>query len=318
MNSAVKYFSLGLILISFKVHSFDKPSQIQVPSHLLQKLKSFEPSGSLYLEDLDRYLIASDDTTKKNDPWLFLMDSKGVVDESPVVIEGVQKMTDIESISQDENGLLYILGSQSLNKNGKNLKERNLFLRAERIGRNIQVSDAIELRPLLLKALLDSSESEILLLRSQLEAGLDIESHFIFSGQLYLGFKNPQTQEGQALIVNMGSVDNLFLHQSLEKITLSKQINFYALSGHPDLLSEILKVGDLLFLTTTSEDSIGRLWSYNLKSEELKIIENYENLRPEAVAYNSFKSELLIFFDQGDEAALFQRRLINQKGKIAF
>ncbi len=282
-------------------------SPVQVPEKLLSKMKSFEPSGAIYLADLDRFLVASDDTTKKDDPWLFLMDAKGNVEANPIKIQGVSEMTDMESISHGENGILYILGSQGLNKSGKDLVERNLFVKAQRNGRQIQALQVIELRPLLLEALNKSKIPEIKELKDQFEELLDIESHFIQNGNLFVGLKEPQVNGGKAMVLNVGSVDFLFQNERLQGIQRGLNFNFAEVSNHADLLSEMLPFGDKLILTTTSEELEGRVWSYDIKTGALKILKEFKNLRPEAITYDTKNKAFFIFFDEGEEQPLFQR-----------
>lgn len=282
-------------------------SPVQVPEKLLSKMKSFEPSGALYLADLDRFLIASDDTTEKDDPWLFLMDANGNIEANPLKIQGVSEMTDMESLSQDENGNLYILGSQGLNKSGKDLVERNLFVKAQRNGRQIQALEVIELRPLLLEALNKSKIPEIKELKDQFEELLDIESHFIQNGNLFVGLKEPQVDGGKGIVLNIGSIDFLFANQRLQGVQRGLNFNFAEVSDHADLLSEILPLGDKLILTTTSEDLEGRVWSYDIKSGVLKILKEFKDLRPEAITYDTKNKAFFIFFDEGEKPPLFQR-----------
>lgn len=282
-------------------------SPVQVPEKLLSKMKSFEPSGAVYLADLDRFLVASDDTTKNDDPWLFVMDAKGNVEANPIKIQGVSEMTDMESISHGENGILYILGSQGLNKSGKDLVERNLFVKAQRNGRQIQALQVIELRPLLLEALNKSKIPEIKELKHQFDELLDIESHFIQNGNLFVGLKEPQVNGGKAMVLNVGSVDFLFQNERLQGIQRGLNFNFAEISNHADLLSEMLPFGDKLILTTTSEELEGRVWSYDIKTGALKILKEFKNLRPEAITYDTKNKAFLIFFDEGEEQPLFQR-----------
>lgn len=58
------------------------PQKISVPFDVATSLKSFEPSAVLFFEDLNSFLVACDDTNKKDEPLLFLMDEKGQI-ESP-------------------------------------------------------------------------------------------------------------------------------------------------------------------------------------------------------------------------------------------
>jgi len=281
------------------------PQEIQVPTKLRNTLKSFEPSAGLYLSDLDAYLIASDDTTKKDQAILFLMNEQGQIDANPVGIQGLDKMTDIESLSQDEAGHLYALSSQSLNKSGKNKPERNLLVRAERRGRELRAESQIELRPLLLSALSQSLDPQLRDMTSRYAAELDIESHLVRDGHLYLGLKNPQPRPGQAVVIRVESVDDL-LRQGEVRLSTWKTVNFKAISGEDDLLSEMLQIGDDWILTTSTEAETGRLWRYDQTTEQLTLLEEFEGFKAEGTALNPDSQDLLVLFDMGEEPARFQ------------
>lgn len=278
--------------------------KITVPDKLKKHLKSFEPSGVVYLSDLDQYLVASDDTDKKDSPLLFLMDENGSVNKKPLLIKGLEKMTDIESLSHDEHGDLIILSSLSLNKNGKNLIERNLLVKAHRQGTEIEMVSQVELRPLLLKALKNSEVSDLKSLYEQLKQELNVEASFIKDGEFYIGLKSPQSALGTALILNLGPLDDLF-SQEIQSVQLWKSINFAAISGEQDLLSETAFVGDNIILLTTNPNGTGCMWKFELQSNKLFLIQKFDNLNPEGLAIGPNFGEVLITFDQDEEAAMF-------------
>lgn len=284
---------LGVVAVLFlSLSAVATPKEISLPSDVEKQLKSFEPSAAMYLEDLDLFLIASDDTTEKDEPMLFLMDADGEVQSPAVKIKGIKKMTDVESISQDDDGTLYIMSSQSLNKNGKDKSERNLLVRAVRKNKKITSSDSVELRPLLTHAL-----------GQDVEESLDIESHFVREGELYIGLKEPQRSPGSAEILKIGKVDDIFAGEL--DVSEWKTIDFKAVSGEEDLLSDILLVDERFYLTTTQEKGTGRLWQYEEDADELTLLEEFGDLHPEGLAYNPGTNSLLVVFDEGGERALF-------------
>lgn len=97
-HRALSFTAIAAFFISSANAANIQPREIEVPSALMDQLKSFEPSGSVYLEDLGAYLIVSDDTDKKDRPLLFLMNEKGEVEEEPLNIQGIKKMTDRKSV----------------------------------------------------------------------------------------------------------------------------------------------------------------------------------------------------------------------------
>jgi hypothetical protein len=284
-----------------------EPRPISLPEELSEQLKSFEPSAALYLNDLNSFLIASDDTTEDDEPLLFLMDEKGQVADPSLEVKGITKMTDIESISQDQNGTLYLMSSLGLNKNGKNKEERNFFVSASRKGREIQVKDSVVLRPLLLEALEDSSEKELEKIEEELEEKMDVESHFVRNGELYVGLKEPQPEPGKAVIVKAGSVENIFSDHEVD-VKVWKTIDFGAVTGEEDLLSDILPIEKGLLLTTTQEEGPGRLWRLDESTGKLTLLEEFEDLHSEGIALQPKTNSLLVVFDEGEDEALFTLR----------
>ena len=306
MNLTNRIGKIGLISIaaalSIGAAAF-APRIVSVPEKLRSRLKSFETSAGIYLADLDRYLIASDDTTKNDDPWLFLMDAAGRVDPSPVEISGLRRMTDIESISQ-ENGILYIHSSLGLNKNGENRKERNLFVRATREGRKIFATNAIELREPLLEAIRTSEDQTLQKLRRRVDADLDVESSMVRDGILYVGLKNPQPRPGVALILTLGKVARLFTEARVSEVEVYAVIDFGAVTGDSDTLSDMDYREGAFFLTTTTEGRVGRFWRFDPRSGKLLLLKEYPRLNPEAVM-GAGTGKSLILFDQGEDEALF-------------
>lgn len=277
--------------------SFAGPKPILLPEDFFEKFKSFEPSAGFYAPDLGGYLIASDDTDEEDRPYLFLMNSNGVV-EASLKVDGLKKMTDLESISDGENGILYLLSSLGVNKNGVEKPERNWFVEARRSGRNISVVRSIQLRSVLLKALEDLDLPD-------LEDSLDVESHFVMNGELYLGLKNPQPEGGKALLLKLGSIDKLFKSGQCEKLEVWKTIDFSSLSNEEDLLSDVRVVNGVIYLTSTTEAGTGRFWRLDSASEKLQLLETFDDLKPEGLALSPNGQELLMLFDQGDEDGLF-------------
>lgn len=298
----MKFISAMFVLL-MTGHAFAlTPERMSVPVSVSRALKSFEPSAIVYLSDLDSFLIASDDTTDDDKPLLFQVNERGQVDSSPLLIDGVSKMTDIESLSLDENGDLLILSSQSLNKNGKDKEERNLFLRAKRSGRKIQVQDSVVLRPLLIEAIKTSKAPVLKAIRRAIKAELDVEAHFIRGGELYVGLKNPQPSPGAAIILKTGMVDEIFKNSEVD-VRVWRTIDFNSVTGEQDLLSDIQQTRDGLLLTTTQEKGTSRVWSYDETTQQLIMLQEFDQHRAEGIALKN--DSIMIVFDQGSDDPFF-------------
>ena len=82
---------------------------ITMPAMLVDEFK-FEPSGLIYLSDLKKYLVISDD-----DQHLMMMDSEGRISDQLFPILAAEEIGDLESISTDAR-FIYLLSSQSAKK----------------------------------------------------------------------------------------------------------------------------------------------------------------------------------------------------------
>lgn len=293
---------LGAILLTAFIQSALAFEPVIVPDSL--GLKTFEPSAITYIPNLNRYLVASDDTDKKDSPLLFLMEKDGHVDKDPIAIKGIEKLTDIESLNQDAEGNIFILSSLSLNKKGKNLKERNMLIQAHLRDREMNIVNSIELRPLLLQQLENSREPELVLLRGRFEKELNVEASFLSQGDLYIGLKGPQLESGQALVLNLGPLQKIFLDHTLN-LKVWKSVNFAAISGEADHLSDMILFENNLLFSTTNDCNNGRLWAYNPNSEELSILSEFEGLNSEGLALPANSKDLMVVFDQDNNEPLF-------------
>ena len=280
------------------------PLAIKVPAKLMNTLKSFEPSAIQFLSATGNYLVAIDDTTEEDAPFLFLMDTNGNVDKTPVVIEGLSKMTDMESLSQ-ENGYVYVMSSQSRNKKGKILKERNLFVRGKLNGHVLGGTTVIELRAELIKALGAVSDTRISSMQATFDKLIEIESHYIKNGVVYVGLKDSQSRPGVGLVLEIGKADSIFALGKLDpaQIRVSNELDFTKSGGTEEKISDIsLQKDGSLLVTATLENGGGSIWSY--EGQDLRLVMSYENERPEGITFSD-DGKVIVVFDQGTETPLY-------------
>ncbi|AKT41124.1 HlyD family secretion protein [Chondromyces crocatus] len=171
----------------------------------------FEPSGVLARPGEGRYLVISDDTgfdDGENDsaPWLFAMSAAGVVDPTPLVVEGVDQLVDVEAITAGDDGAIYLLSSQSYSRKGKRKRARTALLRLRAEGQGFRVDGEVHLAEML-----DASPDRASQLG--LPAGtreLDLEGLGFHKGALYVGLKAPLDARGNAMIWKIGDPKALF------------------------------------------------------------------------------------------------------------
>jgi hypothetical protein len=279
------------------------PRPLLIPDSLRSRIKNLEASAGVYLSDLDRYLIASDDTTKDENPWLFLMDRNGRVDAEPVEIEGLSRIADVESISQ-EHGLVYIQSSLGLSKDGEDRRERNLLVRAVRSGRRLRATDQVDLREALVSAIRASDHPTLREIRKFVKSDLDVESSMVREGTLYVGLKNPQPRPGVGLILTLGKVDAIFARGSATEVEVYAELDFGRISGEADTLSDMDYREGAFFLTTSKKGKGGRFWRFDPTAGRLTLLREYSNLSPEGVMTGGAGRSLLLF-DQGHDDAMF-------------
>lgn len=294
---------LSLFFIAGTTYA-NEPLAIEVPKKLMNQLKSFEPSAIQFLSATDNYLVAIDDTTEEDAPMLFLMDKEGNVDKEPVLIDGLTKMTDIESLSQ-ENGYVYAMSSQSRNKKGKILKERNLFVRGKLNGHILGQTKIIELRAELIKALSSVSDIRVSSMQANFDKLIEIESHYVKNGLVYVGLKDSQSRPGVGLVLEIGKADTIFATGKLDpaQIRVSAELDFAKSGGSDEKISDIsLQKDGTLLVTATLENGGGSIWNYDGK--KLGLVISYEEEKPEGITFSD-DGKVMVVFDQGDEAPLY-------------
>jgi multidrug resistance efflux pump len=184
---------------------------IVLPPELAARTR-FEPSAIAWWPGRERYLVASDDTgladVTEHLPWLFMMDASGRVDPEPLVIEGLEAMSDVEALALAPDGSLYVLASQSRSRKGKRSEARQVFARVELMSAGgARVTASVRLAELL-----DESGAEVLArLGLASTAELDIEGMTATTaGGLLLGLKGPLGPRNEAIAWRLPRPEELF------------------------------------------------------------------------------------------------------------
>jgi multidrug resistance efflux pump len=294
-----------------------------VPPAIRSKSR-FEPSGHVWLDSIQRYLVVSDDTglesARDNAPWVFAVSRDGVVDREPWPIHGVESVNDLEAITASPDGKVYMIASQSANRAGKRRGRRTVFLQARVAGRALTAVACVSFYDALVEA---AFREPSLLASLGLESNpgaagpsFEIEGLTWHEGALFLGLKAPLDSAGQALIWRLASPDHLFRSGSLSgsDLTLWRRVPLAA-AGRPAGISELLFLpgGDLLLAATNSEG--GALFRARASAGESGAPErlaSYPRLKPEGLSLTPDHQGVVVVFDRQQETPLWTRLEISQ------
>jgi multidrug resistance efflux pump len=274
------------------------------------ELEGIEASGLVFLPDLDRFLVISDDTEKKR-PILFLMNASARIGKT-VTVQGLDKMDDMEAISVDGKGALWILSSQSRTKKGKLPDHRKLLVKAKRDGEKIELAGKALLHDLLRKAAQGNpDEPWASFLHMGFEGeGIDIEGMTVRNDGLYLGFKAPLL-DGKAVILRLPDPEALLQGTvpGRKDIAIWKLLDLKdERTGTACGLADLHSVGGDLYLISTGtaagqghEDGrhAGELWVLRTGAERPERLKDFGGAKPEGVAMHPASGSLYVVFDNG-------------------
>jgi multidrug resistance efflux pump len=276
----------------------------------------FEPSGIVWADSLERYIVVSDDTGLEsagdNAPWVFTLDPGGAVDPDPVVIQGSDGVSDLEAIAMSPNGDVYLLASQSVNRRGRRPPVRTGFLHTRLRGRNLVVEGQVRLHDLLKEAARTDPAflASLGLPPAVGESGpaLEIEGLAFHNGALYLGLKAPLDAGRRALIWKLARPDILFRGGSLARAGLALWGKVpLEVEGEPAGISELLFTDAGLLLLAATNDKGGALFSATHGAGELRgdVLRTFPGLKPEGLCLAADGRRLVVVFDRQQETPLW-------------
>jgi hypothetical protein len=286
------------------------PSQtriLNVPEGLRSRTR-LEVSGAVWIPDLNESLVISDDTGlpggTEDLPWVFWVDVNGNVSPKHSLIEGVEKISDLESVAMDQKGRLYFLCSQSMSKRGKRPQKRQYIVRAERTDKRLVATGVQPLYTYLKEHLSTKQWADL-----DIDDNLDIEGMTWWRNGLLLGLKTPLEKNGRARLWHLKNPGALFDKRPPGQADLDLQVIAdislpTGADGQAGGISELLADGDTLFILSTVADGapVGAAWRIRgtpTNATPIKVAE-WEGLKPEALAKISGE-RLLVFFDRGAE-----------------
>lgn len=279
---------------------------------------SFEPSGAIWLDDLGRYLIVSDDTGAKGNrhaPWLFLMDSSGVVEPEPVVLEGIDQVNDLEAITAAPDGTIYLVSSNNINKKGVRKPARQQILKVSREGRTLTVKGSAPLADAVVDAFAGKAMNTLGLSdRADAPFELNIEGAAFVDGALLLGLKQPAAADG-AILWRLDDPDSFIVDKRLKarQLTLHATVDLGAAGAGRGTFSDLFMAADgTLFASSTiagvpDQAQMGRILRLDRTADgdfEARVLAEYPGMKPEAVC-QAADGVLTILFDNGSNPGGF-------------
>lgn len=281
------------------------PPLLAMPESLRAKSR-FEGSGMVYLPEWQRFLAVSDDTGLAREDlspaWVYTFDPVRGLDAEPVVIRGLDTVSDLEAVTRADDGSLYLLASQSLSRKGRRPEKRQLLVRVavEAEPRGLRLLESIPLHDAVSPALSPEAREAV-----GFNALLDIEGMTAFEGGLLLGLKAPQDAAGRARLLRLRlapgekrlAVVEIEPYRTISLPTCRLQ----APGGVADLF---LGKDNTLYLTSTLPEgpACGSAWRLDLGSTSSTPVrlEDFDGYKPEGIAQDA-AGRLQILFDTGED-----------------
>ncbi|MBN1759986.1 MAG: hypothetical protein JW863_16790 [Chitinispirillaceae bacterium] len=273
---------------------------------------ALEASGLLYLPDVGRFVVVSDETERKQ-PELYLMDTAGYIGNKTTV-KNSPLIDDMEGIATDPQGRIHLLTSQSYTRKGNLKPERKLLVRCTRQGTVLQADASVPLIDLLVTAARTAAKSswaQFILLGVHKQE-IDIEGLVWHEDCLLLGFKNPRIGN-DALILSISDPDAMFAAKKLsaEQIRIGYRFPIVdTTTGTFCGISDLCFVENRLFGLSTGVQSssgvatdIGLFWTFHPETGTLQILGRFPDRKPEGLAYTPGNGLFYIVFDNGSKNA---------------
>jgi hypothetical protein len=294
---------------------------LSVPAELKASTTSLELSGIAWSAALQRYLLVSDDTAAeggkktKHAPVVLAMSAAGVLDASPLRIDGIDELNDPESISAGPDGTFFIATSHSVNKHGHLPASRRKLLHLA-----LDTGSRPSLRILgqvdLTQARSASGQTLLETARLGADGALDIEAMFFREGSLYIGLKAPLAEDGSATILRMdGAVASLAAGTIAPgSVALWSRARLCRPHEGRDVCEG---VADLAFLPDGSvllvgnspkgmpSDGGGSLWRMEGPDKPASFIRQFAGLKPEGLTLSPDGSSAVIVFDTDGQPPLW-------------
>ena len=295
----------------------DSPKQKDRLFEVKTELKTFspriEPSGIIYIKELKHNIIISDDTNDEDKAFIYTMDDKGVIDKE-ILVQDAPKISDMEAITVDEEGFIYITSSLSRSKKGKLPKKRKRLLKIKRENFNFTLVSQVNFYKALKAVAVENSEkkwAKILLNKDLDKIDINIEGMAVLDNTMYFGLKDSyHLKKSHLAIYKVTNLQSLFEYDTIQEGQISLVVHepfpkndYFKDEG----VSDLSIINNKLFILSSNKEGKdgGRIFKTNFldsknKIPELTEIKQFKKMNPEGLTYNSDKNHFVVSFDQGD------------------
>jgi hypothetical protein len=286
-----------------------EPRPIVVPPELPAVTANPEPSGIVWSQARKRYLVVTDDSGLRGEdtnhaPLLLGLTEEGAFDKAPIPIRGVKALNDPESICAGPDGSYFLVTSHSPNREGKTGAPRRQLLQLREGKGGLEVVARIDLTkikrggPLLALAGLPA------------DGRLDIEAVAYREGALFIGFKSPLTNRGEAVVVRLPRIVETLQTGKLRADAVERFATVrLCVSGKEGEICQ--GISDMTFLPDGSlvlsanapkggpKDHGGALWHLPSPVGKAKpvLLKRFADLKPEGVTLSPSGRSLKVVFD---------------------
>jgi hypothetical protein len=239
------------------------------------------------------------------------MSRDGILDETPVPIQGIRRVNDAESICEGPDGTFFFTTSHSGNHQGKAKAARRMLLLLGIEGRELRVLGRVDL-----STARDARGGSLLAIAGVPEGRLDVEALAYRDGALLIGLKSPLTPAGEAVILRLDSPAQTLRDGAIPDGAVTR-LTAVALSdpgrgiarGISDMT--VLPDGSLIILANSPKgmpsDGGGAIFRLGKGATKPVLLRWFPHLKPEGVTMAPDKRGLVLVFDNGRSAPLWMR-----------
>jgi hypothetical protein len=291
-----------------------EPRLLVVPPELAAVTSNPEPSGIVWSPSRRRYLLVTDDSGLRDkgtyhEPLLLGLSEDGSLDKTPVPIRGVKAINDPESICAGPDGTYFLVTSHSPNRENKTTADRRQLLQLKESKGDLQVAARLDLTKI------KGGRSLLALAGLPPEGRVDIEAIAYHDGALFIGFKSPLTDRGEAVILRLANPVEALRSGKLRETAVERFAAIPLCVAAKD--RQVCQgVSDMTFLADGSlvlsanapkggpKDHGGALWHLPAPVGKTPpvLLERFPKLKPEGLTLSSTGRSLVVVFDCGDQA----------------